>query len=83
MFINNANLSKGTLGNPKTEGILFEIPKINPILLALWFLMMRVVAAATMLVDYLQAVSKEDGKYSESVHELPAAIHSEVDQRHQ
>jgi len=46
--------------------------------------MMRVVAVATMLlVDYLQAVSKEDGKYSESVHELPAGIHSEVDQRHQ
>ena len=46
--------------------------------------MMRVVAVATMLlVDYLQAVSKEDEKYSESAHELPAAIHSEVDQTHQ
>jgi hypothetical protein len=35
-----------------------------------------------LLVDYLQAVSKEDEKYSESVHELPAGIHSEVDQTH-
>jgi hypothetical protein len=52
-------------------------------ILLLSFLMMRVVAVATMLVDYLQAVSKEDGKYSESVHELPAGIHSEVDQTHQ
>ena len=52
-------------------------------ILLLLFLMMRVGAVATMLVDCLQAVSKEDEKYSESVHELPTAIHSEVDQTHQ
>ena len=52
-------------------------------ILLLSFLMLKVVAVATMLVDNLQAVSKEDEKYSESVHELPAGIHSEVDQTHQ